>query len=76
MLPFYADWDGISKEMTPTIEALEREGYVVRKVNADKEPKLAKKFGVNAVPWIVVLDKGKEVYRIRGRTTLDSLRVS
>jgi thiol-disulfide isomerase/thioredoxin len=74
LLDFYADWCGPCRAMEPTIRALVEEGFPVRKINIDREPQLARKFGVSAVPCYVMLAAGQEVDRVVGGTTFSRLK--
>ncbi|MBC7352552.1 MAG: trypsin-like peptidase domain-containing protein, partial [Thermogutta sp.] len=75
LLDFYADWCGPCQRMMPVVEELHRAGYPVRKVNIDREPGLARRFRVNAVPTFVMIVNGREVDRIVGPASLDQLRL-
>ncbi len=62
LVDFYADWCGPCKMIAPILEqvAAETEGSaVICKVNVDKEPQLAQKFGVMSIPTLVVYKDGK-----------------
>ena len=50
-------------------------GYAVERVNIDRDRDLAAKFGVTAIPCFVVVERGKEVDRIVGQTTIERLKV-
>ena len=75
MLDFFATWCGPCKMLSPTIETLSRESdkYTVGKINIDEQPELAMKFGVNAVPTVLVFNKGKCVGQSIGYTSKDEL---
>jgi len=75
LLDFYADWCGPCQQMMPVVEELHRAGYPVRKVNIDREPALAQRFRINAVPTFVMIVNGREVDRIVGPASLDQLRL-
>ena len=75
LLDFYADWCGPCQRMMPVVEELHRAGYPVRKVNIDREPGLARRFRINAVPTFVMIVNGREVDRIVGPASLDQLRL-
>ena len=62
LVDFFADWCGPCMMLTPTIAELAKEAngkYEVYKVNVDKEPELADKFGVSSIPTLVVFENGK-----------------
>ncbi len=61
LIDFYADWCGPCKMMGPVVEELAREydGKIkVGKVNVDKEPQLAQKYGVMSIPYFAFINKG------------------
>jgi thioredoxin 1 len=69
LIDFWAEWCGLCKAIAPRIEELS-EKYAGRvffgKVDIDKNPKTAKRFGVEGFPTLLLLKKGKEVNRIIG----------
>jgi thiol-disulfide isomerase/thioredoxin len=69
MLDFYTDWCGSCKTMNPTVERLQKAGYPVQRVNAEKDKALAAKYGITGYPTFVMLVDGKEVDRVVGGTT-------
>ena len=55
LLDFYADWCGPCKMVAPILEELSKEyaGKIyIYKVNVDKEPELARDFGIQSIPTI------------------------
>ncbi len=63
LLDFYADWCGPCQALLPTIEKLAekyKEDFIIRKVNVDKNPKLAQQFKVRSIPALFIL-KDKEI---------------
>lgn len=69
LVQFAADWCEFCQASKPEVEATSAalcdQARVVR-VNVDKAPQLADKFGVNALPDFVVMHKGRVVARIKG----------
>jgi len=66
IVDFYADWCGPCKMMAPIFDDLarERRGEVlVAKVDTDRNPASAGKFGVRGIPTLIVFRNGKEVGR-------------
>lgn len=69
LVQFAADWCGFCEESKPELEATSAalcDRVRVVRVNVDKAPKLADKFGVNELPDFVVMHKGKVVARVKG----------
>jgi thiol-disulfide isomerase/thioredoxin len=75
LLAFHAEWCGPCRQMQPVIDALGREGYSIRRVDIDRERELAARFGVNAVPCFIVVERGKEVDRIVGLADSERLKL-
>ena len=69
LVDFYADWCGPCRKMEPEIEALAtkmKDQLIVVKVDIDKSPKTARKFGVQGIPALFVLVDGKPVKNATG----------
>jgi thioredoxin 1 len=75
LFDFYATGCGPCQAMAPAVDALARDGYVVERVNVDQDREFAARFGVTAVPCFVVVERGREVDRIVGQTTVERLKV-
>ena len=69
ILDFYADWCGPCQMMGPVFESLS-EGYKGKlkfaKVDTTQDEMIAIRFGVQGIPNLVILDKGKMIGRIVG----------
>jgi thioredoxin len=74
---FWATWCPPCKELKPTIETLETEyaGKIeIKSIDIDQNKELTDKFGVQAVPTLIFLDKdGKELSRIVGAVPKDTI---
>lgn len=63
VVDFYATWCGPCKALSPVLEELakEYEGKVhVYKVDVDKEPELARTFGIRSIPTLLFVPVGRE----------------
>ena len=61
IVDFWAEWCGPCKMLSPTIDAVAEKynGKVkVGKVNVDKNPAIAQKYGVRSIPNILVFKNG------------------
>lgn len=66
LLDFTSRYCGPCKQILPTVQQLQREGYPVRIVDVQAEPQMAARFGVTSVPCFVMLVNGQEVDRMVG----------
>ena len=64
-LDFYADWCGPCKMIGPFFQEVSEkiEGVKFVKVNVDEEGDLAKEFGVQSIPTLVILKNKQEIAR-------------
>ena len=76
MVDFYADWCGPCKMMMPLVESMAKkyDGKVkIGKVNVDKEPELAKQFGVMSIPSFFFIKNGKVINSTVGGMSPDDM---
>ncbi len=69
LVDFWAEWCGPCQMVGPVIDELatEYQGKVkVGKVDVDKAPQTAMKFGVQNIPTVVLFENGEAVDRIVG----------
>ena len=68
LLDFYADWCGPCRMVSPLVDEIAEENpeYFIGKINVDKEPELAREFGVYSIPTLVVMKGGEVVKKVSG----------
>lgn len=68
LVDFYATWCGPCKMLAPVLEkvANSRAEFDIVKVNIEEEQDLAMKYGIEAVPTMLVFKNGKPVDRLIG----------
>jgi len=74
---FWADWCGPCKMMAPVLQDLAREWkgrITVIKIDTDKKPQLASRFGINSIPTLILFKSGREAHRITGAMPLPALK--
>ncbi len=74
LVDFYSDNCPPCRQMMPLVRQLADQGFPVRAVNIDREPALAARFRVSAVPCFVMLVDGREVDRAVGLQSVDRLK--
>lgn len=66
VVDFYADWCGPCKMMAPIFDDFAREQAgraLVVKLNTDRNPAMATRFGIRGIPTLIVFRGGREVAR-------------
>jgi thioredoxin 1 len=77
LVDFTADWCPPCRILAPHVDALARElsgTMVVAKVDVDKQPDLASRFGVRSMPTLIFFRDGQVVDRIVGTVPRAHLR--
>lgn len=61
LVDFHAAWCGPCKMLAPIISELEnnRDDFYVGKIDIDDEPELARKYGIEAVPTLLLFQNGE-----------------
>ena len=79
MVDFWAEWCQPCKMLTPTIEELaaEFEGKVkIGKVDTDSNREVSIKYGVSAIPTIMLFNGGEVVKKFVGLTSKDQFQAA
>jgi thioredoxin 2 len=78
LVDVWAPWCGPCRMVSPVLDQLatEKAGQVkLAKVDADQNPGLSRRFDVQAIPTLLVLDRGRVVARQVGAAPAPRLRV-
>ena len=79
LVDFWAEWCGPCKMIAPILDELsdEYEGRVkIAKVNIDEQQGLAAKYGIRAIPTLLLFDKGQVADQIVGLRSKRDLKAS
>ncbi len=77
LVDLWAPWCGPCRQVSPLLEqlAVERAGRLkLVKVNVDESPRTQARFGVQAIPTLLLFRGGREVGRHQGALPLPQLR--
>jgi thioredoxin len=69
LVDFWAPWCGPCKMVAPELMKVAAEGagqWLVAKVNTEEVPQLAQRFGISAIPTLVLFKAGHELARQAG----------
>jgi len=76
VIDFWAEWCGPCKMMSDIVDKLSTEvsdDIIVAKLNVDECAKSCTDFNIKSIPTFIFFKNGKEVQRINGLISLDSL---
>jgi len=76
LVDFWAEWCGPCRMLAPTIEAVAeqyRSSASVVKLNVDDNPQSAASYGIKGIPTMILFNNGREVERIVGVTSKESI---
>jgi thioredoxin 1 len=76
LVDFWAEWCAPCRMLSPTIDAIaeqfEQTAGVV-KLNVDDNTATAQRYGIKGIPTLILFSEGKEVERVVGATSKDSI---
>jgi thioredoxin 1 len=73
LVDFWASYCAPCRNLKPILNAVAAEGVKVRTVDITEEEELAKHFGVESIPTLVVFKNGKPGNRVTGLRPKDEL---
>jgi thioredoxin 1 len=76
LVDFYADWCGPCQALAPVLQQIAREmpSAKVVKVNVDDAPDLAMRYGVSAIPTLLVFKNGQVATQLVGMASKSRLK--
>lgn len=66
LVEFYAPWCGFCQKQRPVLEDLSKNNIWIGTVNADENPKLVQKFGINGFPSFILFKEGQVLASLAG----------
>ena len=76
LVDFWAQWCAPCRMLAPTVEAVAQsyEGKAtVVKLNVDDNPAVSQRYGIKGIPTLILFREGKEVERVVGATSKESI---
>ena len=76
LVDFWAEWCAPCRMLGPTIDAIAEqfsETAGVVKVNVDDNTATAQRYGIKGIPTLILFSAGKEVERVVGATSKESI---
>ncbi|HEX9263476.1 MAG TPA: thioredoxin [Candidatus Binatia bacterium] len=69
LVDFWAEWCGPCRTLAPTVEAVATDWADrarVVKLNVDQSPLMTERYGVRAIPTLILFKDGEEIARLLG----------
>ncbi len=76
LVDFWAQWCTPCRMLAPTVEVVAerfRDSADVVKLNVDDNPSTAQRYGIKGIPTLILFREGKEVERVVGATSKESI---
>jgi thioredoxin 1 len=76
LVDFWAEWCAPCRMLAPTVLAVAEhygENASVVKLNVDDNPSTAQRYGIKGIPTLILFRDGKEVERVVGATSKESI---
>jgi thioredoxin 1 len=76
LVDFWAAWCVPCRMLSPTVEAIAEQysgSAAVVKLNVDDNPSTAATYGIKGIPTLILFSGGKEVERVVGATSKESI---
>ena len=76
LVDFWAEWCAPCRMLAPTVTAVAEhygDSAGVVKLNVDDNPSTAQRYGIKGIPTLILFREGKEVERVVGATSKESI---
>lgn len=76
LVDFWAEWCAPCRMLAPTVAAVAEhygDAASVVKLNVDDNPSTAQRYGIKGIPTLILFREGKEVERVVGATSKESI---
>jgi thioredoxin 1 len=73
LVDFWAEWCAPCRMLAPTVAEQYGDTASVVKLNVDDNPSTAQRYGIKGIPTLILFRDGKEVERVVGATSKESI---